>query len=241
MSVKEKIIEGKYNYFNQGHLYSDEQFEIYRLASPVGNLLFSSEVTSRVKTGEFLKINIDYEVNFKFDPINVKIKRQLGNRSSSESFYIDLKETNVVYEFQGSGRPNYFEKIVTHKSHVAAPCIATFMMMANQRKIDPVHKTHYSILSTPNIWDYKGEFIETDIYLELLDINPKSLMIAGNELEATHCKLFQTDENGSLIDDNQQLWLSKHYHLPYMAKFGNNIEIKIETLKNFENKGNQNF
>ena len=66
-------------------------------------------------------------------------------------------------------------------------------------------------------------------------------MIAGNELEATHCKLFQTDENGSLIDDNQQLWLSKHYHLPYMAKFGNNIEIKIETLKNFENKGNQNF
>mgnify|MGYP001398090871 CR=1 FL=1 len=115
MSVKEKIIEGKYNYFNQGHLYSDEQFEIYRLASPVGNLLFSSEVTSRVKTGEFLKINIDYEVNFKFDPINVKIKRQLGNRSSSESFNIDLKETNVVYEFQGSGRPNYFEKIVRRR------------------------------------------------------------------------------------------------------------------------------
>ncbi len=236
MSVKEKILEGKYNYFNEGHVYTEEIFHVERETGIQGNFFFNAEVLSRVKTGEFLKIYTEYEVNKNFDPVHVKITRQLGAQTSQEDFSIDLKTKVTHYKFTCDEKENRFEKILMSTPHIAAPCFLTSMIMVNQKKIDPVQRTPYTLISSNNIWKYKGPFFEHETYLELEELEPQKIIIDGNELKATHCKLLQVDSNGSINSAGRDIWLSKYYYIPYLAKFDKNLEIRIETLKNLESK-----
>jgi hypothetical protein len=241
MSIKEKMIEGKYNYFNKESLYTEENFQVEREQGLQGNLIFSSEVLSRVRTGEFLKINVEYVVSKKFDPVNMKITRQLGGKQSSEEYTIDQKTKNVVYEFNSDGKTHYFEKVVSQMNHIIAPSFVTSMLMVNQKKIDPVQRTPYSLISTENVWEYKGGFTEKEIYVELIDLEPQEIVIDGSKIKASHCKLMQVDSNGSIIDDSQVIWLSKHFNIPYLVKFGEDFEIRVETLKKFEEAAKKIF
>ncbi len=241
MSVKEKIIEGKYFYLEKGNAYSEESFYFERESIMNGHLIINSEVVSRVKTGEFLKINTKYEVTKKFEPVKVEIKRQLGAKKSIESYLVDLKTKNYTYSFENGSRPKYFEKVLTQLPHIAAPSFITSTLMTNYKKIDPVHKTPFIILTSENTWTYESPFHEREVYIEMLDLKPVNIQIEGNKLSATHCKLFQVDENGRIIDDNQEFWLSKHFNIPYQAKFGKNLEIRIDTLKNHEDRAKKIF
>lgn len=241
MSVTEKIIEGKYIYLQNGQAYSEENFYIERETIMNGHLIINTEVVSRVKTGEFLKVNTKYEVTHQFDPTRVTITRQLGAKKSVETYQINHRDKNYTYSFENGGRPKYFEKVITQLPHIAAPSMVTSTLMTNQKKIDPVHKTPFTLISSNNIWEYEQEFQERELYIELLDLKPVQIMIEKNKLTASHCKMFQVDENGKIIDDNQELWLSKHYNIPYLAKFGKNLEIRIDTLKNFEDRAAKVF
>ncbi len=242
MSIREKIIDGKYNYFNKGNIYTEEIFNVQREGGLQGNLIFNSEVMSRVHTGEFLKIIVEYEVTKSFEPVNVRIVRQLGAKTSTEEYSINDKTKNYVYSFDNGGmRPHYYEKIMSHMNHIIAPSFVTSMLMVNHKKIDPVQRTPYQLISSENIWDYQGNFSEKEIYLELMELEPQNIQIDDNDLKATHCKMMQVDDKGTIIDDEQHIWLSKHFNIPYMAKFGNDFEIMVETLKNYENRAGKIF
>ncbi len=240
MSIKEKVLEGKYNYYNQDQNYTEENFKVEREGGRQGNLIFYSEVLSRVRTGEFLKAYVEYEVTKSFEPINVKITRQLGAKESIENFNFDQKTKIITYSFESEGKTNYFEKVVNSKPHVGAPCFLTSMIMVNQKKIDPVQRTPYIIITSDNIWSYESEFQEKEIYIELQELEPKNLTIDGNKLKATHCKLLQVDDNGTIIDVNHEIYLSKHFYIPYLATFGENLKIEVEYLKHYETRAGTN-
>lgn len=236
MSAKDKILEGKFNYYNGENIYTEENFSVDREGGRKGNYIFHSEVLSRVKTGEFLKIYIKYEVNNAFDPVNINIVRQLGAKESVEDFSYDLKSKNVTYTFDSGKSTKYFEKVITSLPHVAAPCFLTSMIMVNQKKIDPVQRTSFTILTSSNIWEYESEFKEGEVYIELQELEPQNLVIDGNELKATHCKILQVDENGTINDLDHNIYLSKHFYIPYLANFGKDLKIEVETLKHYETR-----
>jgi hypothetical protein len=236
MSVKEKILEGKYNYFSGGSIYTEENFRVEREGSRKGNLTFYSEVLSRVKTGEFLKIYIEYEVTSSFDPVNVSVVRQLGPKESKENFQYDHKSKAITYIFETEGKKKIFEKIITALPHVAAPCFLTTMIMVNQKKIDPVQRTSYTVLTSKNIWNYESEFTEGEVYIELQDLEPQTIIIDDNKLKATHCKILQIDGNGTIKDLDHTVYLSRHFYIPYLAKFGDDIKIEVDFLKHYETR-----
>jgi hypothetical protein len=236
MSVKDKILEGKYNYFNGENLYTEENFHVEREGGRKGNLTFHSEVLSRVKTGEFLKIYVEYEVTSSFDPVNVSVIRQLGAKESKEEFQYNLKSKTITYIFESSGRPKYYEKTITALPHVAAPCFLTTMIMVNQKKLDPVQRTQYTLLTSQNIWNYESEFTEGEVFVELQELEPQNIVIDGNKLKASHCKILQVDSNGTVNDLNHNIYLSKHFYVPYLAKFGEDIKIEVEYLKHYETR-----
>ncbi len=239
MSTSEKLFDGKYIYTNKGVAYTEENFMVEQFAGRNAPLLFSSEVLSRVKTGEFLKLEITYLVTHQFNPIQVKIRRLLGPKESLETFDYDEKTKNVLYTFESEGKTQTFEKIYGAKPHVATPCFATSMLMVNQKKIDPVHRTPYTLLGTDNTWEYQGGIVDREVYIELQEIEPVKLEMGGRELKASHCKLLSVDESGTIEDQGHSIYLSKHFFLPYKAVFGNGLEIHVERLKSYENEFNK--
>ena len=106
--------------------------------------------------------------------------------------------------------------------------------MINAKKLDPVHRTTYSVITSSNIWDYQGPFVEKDIVLELQDLEQIPLKVSDKDLKATHCKIVYFDEKGQIRDHYDDIYMSKYNFIPYKAVFSDGLQIEVETLRNYE-------
>lgn len=228
-----KILQGKYNYLSQNKIYSEENFKVFKEDGKNANFLFESEVLSRVKTGEFLKIYVKYKVTRNFDPMEISITRQMGDKESIESFTVDEKTKNYHYKFVGTESTQTFDKIFASRPHVATPAFLTSMMMTNQKRLDPVQRTAYNVITSQNFWNYDSPFEEKVIYAELQSLEPKEIEINKKEVKATHCKLLQ-DNMGTHSEDGHDVFLSKHFNIPYLAIFSPELHIQVDHLKSYE-------
>lgn len=235
------VLEGKYNYYRDKDLYSEEIFTVKQQEKSSGNIKMESETSTRTKTGEFLKIQVKYLMSSSFKPINVEVKRFMGDRESTELFTIDKKTKAVNYLFSNNDESHQYTKIIPHVTHIATPCFATFMNMSLSKKIDPVHRTDYTLITSSNIWNYNGPFIEKPVYLELQELEHIPIKIGDNELKASHCKILQVDENGTISNNGYDIYLSKYLAIPYRAIFDDGMVVEIETLKNYESRYNKWF
>ena len=68
MSFKEKLFEGKYNYLQDGKIYTQENFTVLKEDKIQGEYTYNAEVLTRVRTGEFLKVFIEAYWGFAFTP-----------------------------------------------------------------------------------------------------------------------------------------------------------------------------
>ena len=235
MSFDDKLYEGKYRYSKDRRTYSEETFTYAQQIGQQRHILITSEVLSRVKTGEFLKIHVTYEVTRGFDPVYAIITRQLGPKQSVEIYDIELKTNTYRYSFKDfEGQVHSFERVYSGKPHIATPCFATSMFVVNQKKLDPVHRTRYNLLTSNNIWEFVEDPFEKDVFIEMVDVEQIKINVAGNDLKATHCKLLEMDENLN-AKEKHDLYLSRHFSLPYKIDFVNGIEIDIEKLKHLQN------
>ena len=234
MSDDIKILQGKYNYLNQNKIYSEENFWIYEEDGLRNSYLFKSEVLSRVKTGEFLKVYVTYRVSRHFDPIEVSIERLMGDKESLETITIDQKTKNYAYTFKDTtGKTHRYDKVISSRPHIGTPAFLTSMLMTNQKRMDPVQRTSYNIISSPNVWQYQGPFQENTLYAELQALEPKEITINKKELKATHCKLLKSNI-GISSDQGEDLYLSKYFNVPYLGVFKNNLKISIDNLRSFQ-------
>lgn len=237
MSYTEKILEGKYNYLNAGQIYSEETFLLLTESKKQGNYIFKSEVLSRVRTGEFLKVYVEYEVTHQFDPIRVNIKRLLGDKSSVEEYYIDQKTKNIIYDFTDTnGKVFSSNRFVPGKTHIGTPCFFTSMLSINSKPLDPVHRASYQLITSNNIWEYEDTFMEKEFFLELQNIEAVNIQIGGKDLKASYCKLHET--NTKHIDQSvaHDIYLSKHFYVPYKAIFSDTLEIEVESMKRYNDE-----
>lgn len=234
MSLEEKILEGKYFYFKDEVQYSEELFTIYKETKPQGNFIFSSEILSRVSTGEFLKIQVDYELSHQFEPFRIRTKRALGNKQSTEYYRLNSKTKNLTYNFEGLNGKHQFDKIVNGKFHVATPAFLTSALMTQIKKMDSIQRTPYTIVSNNNLWTYEHEFFESEVIIELKSLDQIELNINGNNLSATHCTISDSDTTENEQATTSDFFLSKYFNIPYKAILPEGIEIKIDHLKTFE-------
>ena len=234
MSFKEKLFEGKYNYLKDGKVYTQEDFTVLKEDKIQGEYTYNAEVLTRVHTGEFLKIFVEAEFMHNFDPLRYQITRSLGDKESVETFLINQKDKNYTYIFDGVNGKQQFEKIVNGKPHIASPCFVLSTVMINAKKLDPVHRTTYSVITSSNIWDYEKPFVEKDIVLELQDLEQVPLKVGDRELKATHCKVVYFDDKGQISDHHDDIFMSKYNYIPYKAKFSDGLEIEVESLRNYE-------
>jgi hypothetical protein len=236
MGYQEKIIEGKFNFYNENQRYCEEFFSLYQDASsPQGSFTFNSEILSRVETGEFLKIYVDYELSYQFEPINLRIKRSLGAKKSTERYAINQKDKTIQYQFSSKFGSGDHERAINGKFHLASPSFASSFAMTQHKKPDPVHRTPYVSITSPNIWKYEGPFVEGMVHVELVNSEPKTIKLRdGREVQAVHFKIFDEDRLSNPHGEGHDFFISKYYQIPYKAEFKNGLNVEIEVLKNYK-------
>jgi hypothetical protein len=236
MKKFEIILEGQYKYLQDSKVYSEENFKLTKEDRVNGEYILEAETLTRTRTGEFLKTTTQYGFTENYHTTNVSVQRTLGPRSSEEKIHVNQREKTCLYTFSADDKKHNQELYFSGYLCFATPCFSASMLMTQMKKIDPVHRTQYSILSSENIWEYTKEVKEHDVYVELQELEPVSIVIANNDLKATHCKLLQVDENGTIATEGHNIYLSKNHSIPYKGIFDGGIVIEIEKLKSFESK-----
>lgn len=236
MATTTQIFEGKYLYKEDGRQYSEEDFTVFKEDRAQGNYIFNSEILSRVSTGEFLKIKVRFECAHNFEPVKVMIMRFMGEKKSNETYTID-KNRNVHYTFMDTEQEVHeYRKQIMTRFHIATPTIVTSALMTQAKKVDPVQRTPYLILTSSNLFEYNGPFQEQTIFMESMSVEPVPIKIHRNEFSSHLLHMFQHDKASAIKEAGSPFHLSKHFGMPYLVKMEGNIEIVIDKLKSTDSK-----
>jgi hypothetical protein len=225
----EILIDGSYLYYQNGVNYSQEDFKLVHIQGNHTYQLYS-EITSRIETGEFLKILVQYEMNQHFTPTFVRIEKSVGNKYAQEIYKIDTVNLEMHYTFQNSQMSQDFHRNISAKHYLATPAVSTAGMFTMTKKFDATGRTPVILISTDNDWTYKGPPTEKVIYAEFKARDAADFRLNNTPLTASHLCLYERDASHIEQDPPVDLYLSKYYSIPYQLEHGNQ-KIVIKTLK----------
>jgi hypothetical protein len=225
----EILIEGSYLYYNRDVNYSQENFKFIHHPDNQ-TYIVSAEILSRIETGEFLKILVRYEMNQQFIPVSVNIERSIGKKYAQEIYKIDTTEQQLHYVFQNSQGSQEFTKTVNAKHYLTSPAVSSSAMFTLTRKFDATGRTPIVFLSSDNDWTYQEPPTEKVVFAEFKTREMSDFQLHGNELSASHLCLYEFDSSQHNIEQPVDLFLSKHYSVPYQLVQGDQ-KIIIKNLK----------
>lgn len=226
----EKLFEGTYQYFQNGQNYSQENFTISRVEDNK-NLVYDAEILSRVETGEFFKLHVVYIVNQFCAPQAVIIEKSLGAKSAKEVYEVNYTTQTLSYSFKSDSSFEEVERPFSSKHHIIAPCFLTAGLFTLTKKIDTTARTPVTFITTPNDWDYQGPPKDKILWVEMHAHDTEELQIAGAPLTARKFSLHEEDAMNGELRPGAQLWISKHFGLPYQIEESDGTKIVVRKLK----------
>jgi hypothetical protein len=230
MSPKAEILfEGTYLYFQKDVNYSQENFKLISLPETQTFQIYA-EIVSRIETGEFLKIIVRYEMNQHFVPNMARIEKSIGNRYAQEIYKIDTAIQELHYTFQNSQTTQEFHKPFNSKHYLTSPALSTAGLFTLTKKFDPTGRTAVVLLSSENEWTYLGPPTEKIVYVDFKVRNMEDFKLHGNALTASHLCLYEQDSSASSSAPPVDLFISKHFGIPYQLLQGD-LKIVIKNLK----------
>lgn len=225
----ELLIDGSYQYLQGGVNFSQEIFKLYRLKES-NSFFHSAEITSRIENGEFLKVSVQIEMNQFFYPTSVRIEKSIGNKVAEEIFKIDTANLEIHYLYKNNNESHEFSRAINTKHHIPTPAVSSLGYFTLHRKFDASGRTPTILLTSENDWEYLGPPAEKIIYAEFKTRDLTDFKINGNPLLASHLCLYESDVPQAGQDAPVELFLSKHYGIPYRL-IQNDLKIEIQKLK----------
>lgn len=224
----ELILEGSYLYYQKDVNYSQENFKFVHLPETQTFQVYA-EITSRIETGEFLKILVRYEMNQHFTPIMVRIEKSIGSKYAQEIYKVDTANQDLYYTFQTAQTTQEFKRPFSAKHYLTSPAVSTSAMFTLTRKFDATGRTSVTLINSDNDWTYVGPPTEKIIYAEF-KTRDADFRLNGNPLSASHLCLYEFDATQAQVETPVDLFLSKHYSVPYELIQGDQ-KVVIKNLK----------
>lgn len=225
----EILLEGSYLYYQKEVNYSQENFKLVHLPEAQSFHIYA-EILSRIETGEFLKILVRYEMNQHFTPLFVRIEKSIGNKYAQEVYKIDTANQELHYSFQNSQSTQEFSRNINAKHYLTSPAVSTSALFTLTRKFDATGRTPVVLISSENDWTYSGPPTEKVVYAEFKTRELADFKLHGNSLSAAHLCLYEFDASQTHTEYPVELFLSKHYSVPYELVHGDQ-KIVIKNLK----------
>jgi len=235
-----KLFEGTFEYANNGDNYSVENFVVFK-NDENKSIVYRSEVLSRVQTGEFLKINVDYEVNNKWFPVRIEVKKYLGEDYACETFFINHDSNILIYEFDDGKEKEMVERVLPNKFQITTPCFLTSMLFSQSKKNNAMGRSQYSLLRPNSDWSFNPEIVDETIYAEFMTHEKTELKINNQNVSCVKVLLYKNDSSVNQKEMPVTVYLSKHIGIPYMMLTDEGMTIKVKNLKKHENQYDNMF
>ncbi len=230
----DKIYKGTFSYSNNGRIYSEETFEIFR-DNHESTFTFKSEIHSRVSTGELLTINVEYVISKEYMPKKVIISKSLGKLTTEEIMICSKKNNKINYSFVNIDGITESEISTPPRFHITTPTTASSLLFILSKKFDATAKNDYVVYSTINQWEYTSNLISQSISMEKLTTTSETITYEDKEITGDRYILYKFDNDDNInskVDQKETLkiFLSKHMALPYFIESEEGIVIKIKYL-----------
>lgn len=210
----EIILEGSYLYYQNNTNYSQENFKLVHLGDSNAYHIYA-EILSRIETGEFLKILVRFEMNQHFHPNFVRIEKSLGSRYAQEIFQHDLNEQQLKYTFQDSKSSQDFTRPASAAHHITSPAFSTAAIFTLTKRFDVTGRTPVTFISSSNEWTYEKPPEEKMVFAEFKTREVPDFKINNAPLSASHLCLYEFDTSSPNIETPVEIFISKHYGIPY--------------------------
>jgi hypothetical protein len=225
----EILLEGSYLYFQKEVNYSQENFKLVSFPETQSYHIYS-EILSRVETGEFLKVMVRYEMNNHFYPTFVRTEKSLGSRYALEVFKFDSVNQELHYTFQTSKSTQEFNRNLNARHYLTSPAFATSAIFTLSRKLDANGRTAVALVGSNNEWTYEQPPEEKLVYAEFTTREVPDFKLNNTPLSASHLCLYELDTSASGGEEPVEIFVSKHYAIPYQLIHGDQ-KIVIKNLK----------
>jgi hypothetical protein len=225
----EIILEGEYLYYQKEVNYSQENFKLVSFPDTKTFHIYA-EILSRIENGEFLKVVVDFEMNQNYFPTFVRIEKSLGNRYSQEIFNFDLHSQELKYVFQNSKGSQDFTRPLGAKHYLTSPAFSTSSIFTLSKKLDASGRTPISLIGSQNDWTYEHPPEEKVVFAEFKSREIPDFKLNNTPLSASHLCLYEFDTSAMTSEIPVEIFLSKHYGLPYQLIHGDQ-KIVIKNLK----------
>ena len=225
----EIILEGSYLYFQKDVNYSQENFKLVQFPDN-GSYHIYAEILSRIETGEFLKINVRYEMDQHYHPNFVRIEKSLGNRYAQEIYKFDIHNQDLKYTFQNSQSTQEFNRSLSAKHYLTSPAFCTSAIFTLSKKFDATGRTAVALIGSDNDWSYEKPPEEKIVYAEFKTREMPDYKLNNSSLSASHLCLYEFDTSSAASEAPVDIFISKHYGIPYELKQGEQ-RIVIKNLK----------
>lgn len=216
------IANGKFHYFKNHHLYSEEKFKLYQDHRTM-NFYFFCELYSRLITGTLLKIDVEYTVNKSCVPILVKISRTVDDQKNREIYELDQKKKVISYTFEDKEQIMKSVIPVTEKFTVATPVVAPSMIFLNAQKI-AIEKDHsILIIGSSNRWQFQEDPGFQTLIMRKIHLNAEKIIIDGTSFNAQEYSFLEDSGEESL-----KIYICPFLSIPYLIEeiHGSKIQIK---------------
>lgn len=225
----EILLEGSYLYYQNDVNYSQENFKLVHLTDEQSYHVYA-EILSRMETGEFLKILVRFEMNQQYVPQFMRIEKSIGNKYAQEVFKVDTSAQELHYTFQNTQITQDYKRNITAKHHLASPAVSTSALFTLTKKFDASSRTPVILLGSDNEWGYLGPPTEKTIYAEYKNRDMVDFKLNNTSLPASHLCLYETDASHANSEGMVDMFLSKHYAIPYQVVQGEH-KIIVKNLK----------
>ncbi|WP_408099067.1 hypothetical protein ACJVC5_09135 [Peredibacter sp. HCB2-198] len=225
----EILLEGSYLYYQKEVNYSQENFKLVHMPEQQSFHVYA-EILSRIETGEFLKILVRYEMNQHYIPTFVRIEKSIGNRYAQEAYKLDVPNLELQYSFQNSQNTQEFSRNISAKHYLTSPAVSTAGMFTLSKKFDATGRSPVVLLSSDNDWTYVSPPTEKIVYAEFRTREMQDYKLNNSPLSASHLCLYEFDTSNAGAEQPVNIYLSKHYAIPYELVHGDQ-RIVIKNLK----------
>ena len=230
-----KIYEGEYSYQKDKTSFSEEKFEVYRNKEKM-SVLYNAEIFSRTQEGVAFEAKVQYLMSKDYIPQLVLISKKMGKENATEIYDFIEKTSTIEYQFLNNTAKEKREIKTPTKFQIATPCTVCSLTFLLSKKFDTNQINYYSVLKSPNNWDFEEtpEFIE--IGARRTSESQKILRIQRHKVKSTPFVIFETNEGEQekdhLSKEGINILLSPHLGMPYSNKDLDDTIVEVRILKN---------
>lgn len=225
----EILLDGTYVYLEKDASYAQENFKLVKYPDDQSFHIYS-EILSRVESGEFLKIMVKYEMDHHYLPTVVQVEKSIGNKYCLETFVVEHQAQKLSYVFQTPQGQQEFARPFNAKHHLTTPAFATSTLFTLSKKFDPAGRTGITLVTSNNEWTYEAPPQDKMIFGEFKNREMLDFQLNGTKLSASHLLLHEQDSSEYSADPPVEIFISKHYGIPYQMVHGDK-KIAIKNLK----------